>query len=138
MMNGARRRAGIALGAILVVTTPASTQGRDELALLSTLQPGRWELRDIDNDRAAPRSMCIADPGILTQIQHRASPCSRLVIGSDTNSVTVHYTCPAGGFGRTTVRVNSPRSARLETQGIDRGRPFEYRNDLRRIGRCAR
>jgi hypothetical protein len=139
MLNGASARALIALCAVLVVTTPASTQGRGGLTALATLQPGLWELRDLDSPRpTAPRRICISDPGILLQLQHRDAACSRLVIANDAKSATVHYTCAAGGFGRTTVRVSTPRLARVETQGIDRDIPFDYRAEARRKGACRR
>jgi hypothetical protein len=137
MLNGAGR-AMIALVAILAVASPAVPQGRGRITALAPLQPGLWELRELDNSRAAPRSMCIADPNILMQVQHRNLPCSRLVIANGQMNATVHYTCPAGGFGRTTIRVESPRLAVIDTQGIDNNMPFAYRAELRRKGSCPR
>jgi hypothetical protein len=137
MLNGAGR-AAIALGAVLAATSPAVPQGRGRIDALAPLQPGLWELRELDNSRAVTRSMCIADPNILMQVQHRNSPCSRLVIANGEMNATVHYTCPAGGFGRTTIRVESPRLAVIDTQGIDHNMPFAYRAELRRRGACPR
>lgn len=137
MLNGACCRALMALAAVLVMTSPAPTQGRKEMAALATLQPGRWELRELNNPRPQPpRSICISDPTILLQLQHRDSSCSRLVIASDARSATVHYTCAAGGFGRTTIKVSTPRLARIDTQGIHRKRPFDYSAEARRKGSC--
>ncbi|MBA3676817.1 MAG: hypothetical protein H0W74_05370 [Sphingosinicella sp.] len=119
------------------MTTPASTQGRENMAALAQLQAGRWELRELNNRRPQPpRSICISDPAIMLQIQHHDRPCSRLVIASDANSATVHYTCTAGGFGRTTLKVSTPRLVRIETQGIDRELPFDFSAELRRKGGC--
>ena len=133
--KGALCRATAALGAILAVTAPALTQGR--LSALAQLEPGLWQLRDLDNRRAPAQSMCIADPNILLQLQHRNSPCSRLVVASNPRVATVHYTCPAGGFGRTTVQVETPRLARIDTQGISENAPFAYRAEARRMGECG-
>ncbi|HWH18664.1 MAG TPA: hypothetical protein VNT77_10090 [Allosphingosinicella sp.] len=137
MVNGAWRRALVALGAVLVVTTAAHPQALGQLAALAGLQPGRWELRELDNPRAVPRSICIGDTGMLLQLQHRDLPCSRLVLANEARSATVHYTCPSGGFGRTSLRVDTSRTVVVDTQGIDDNRPFQYRAELRRIGSCA-
>jgi hypothetical protein len=71
------------------------------------------------------------------QVQHRNSPCSRLVIATDTSGATVQYTCPAGGFGRTSIRVETPRLAQIDTQGIVDNTPFGYRAEARRVGPCG-
>lgn len=138
MGNGMWGRALILLGIGLLTAAPASVQERKRLNAISALQPGRWELRDLDNLRAPPRSICVADPQILLQVEHRGSPCSRLVVASDARGATVHYTCPSDGYGRTSVRVDSPRSAKIDTQGINDNMPFAYRAEARRVGGCRR
>ena len=133
-LNGALCRALIVLGAAASLTAPALTQGR--LSALAGLEPGLWQLRDLDDDRSAPASICVADPAVLMQVQHRNSPCSRLVIANDSAGATVHYTCPANGFGRTTLRVETPRLVQIDTQGISGNAPFAYRLEARRTGAC--
>lgn len=135
-LSGALCRAMVALGAVMLLTAPAVPQGRGRLPALAQLQPGLWQIRDVENARARPQSLCLGDPYQLMQIEHRSAPCSRLVIASDPSSATVHYTCPAGGFGRTTIRVETPRLARIDTQGILGRVPFELRAEARRIGSC--
>jgi hypothetical protein len=71
------------------------------------------------------------------QVQHRNSPCSRLVIANNERGATVQYTCPAGGFGRTSILVETPRLAQIDTQGIVGNTPFGYRAEARRIGPCG-
>lgn len=141
MMNGMWGRAAIMLGAIplvaFTVTSTASTQERARRNALSGLQAGLWELRDSENPKAV-RSICVADPQLLLQIEHRGSPCSRLVVGADEKSVTVHYTCPSDGYGLTSIKVASPQLAKIETQGIKDNRPFQYSADARRIRGCSR
>jgi len=140
MMNGMWGRSAIMLSAVmgtaLVVMAPASTQERGRRNAVSALQPGLWELRDVDAPGARPRAICIANPQSLLQVEHRGSPCSRLVVGADEKSVTVHYTCPSDGYGLTEVKVDSPQHARIDTQGIKDNRPFQYRADARRIRGC--
>lgn len=136
MVNGKWGRTLVLLGTLILATAPASTQERTRLNAVSALEPGLWALRDLDDLRASPRSICVADMQSLLQIEHRGSPCSRLVVDGDARSVTVHYTCPANGYGLTTIRVASPRSAKIETQGIKDNRPFLYRAEARRVRGC--
>jgi hypothetical protein len=135
-ISGASCRAFVAFAAIVLVAAPAVPQTRGRLAALSHLEPGLWQLRDLDDARAAHQAICIGDPAILMQVQHRNAPCSRLVIANDPQGATVHYTCPASGFGRTSLRVETPRLARIETQGISDNAPFAYRLEARRTGSC--
>jgi hypothetical protein len=130
-----RCRAAMALAAVLLASATAQTQEGGRPSALSRLEPGRWELKNLDSG-SRYASICVADPAMLMQLQHRNSPCSRLVISSSAQETTVHYTCPATGFGRTTLRVETPRLAQIDTQGISRNVPFAYRIEARRSGSC--
>lgn len=136
MTIGASCRLLIAFAALAAATSPARTQGEERIAALSALQSGRWDLHEIGVAGARPRSICVTDPRVLMQIQHRDLPCSRIVIENAGRRATVHYTCAGGDFGRTTIRVDTPRLAIVDTQGIDDGRPFAYRLEARRTGAC--
>lgn len=136
-LGGFWRRAGMALGAAIILIA-AAPQGGARLAALALLQPGQWELRDLDNREAAPRMMCVSDPNALIQMRHQGAPCSRLVIANEQAGATVHYTCPAGGFGRTSLRVETPRLATIDSQGIAENAPFAFRYEARRVGACRR
>jgi hypothetical protein len=130
------RQVLIAAIAATIVAGPALTQGgAGKLPALAKLEPGLWRLRNLDDSSTLP-PVCIGDPNILMQIQHRNSPCSRLVVANDPRVVTVQYTCPAGGFGRTSIRVETPRLAQIDTQGIVENAPFGYRAEARRVGPC--
>ena len=131
-------RAAIAVGAVALATAPGLSQKGGQLTALSKLERGLWQLRDLDDGGARHPAICVADPAMLMQLQHRNSPCSRLVISSDPEGVTVHYTCPASGFGRTSLKVETPRLAQIDTQGISGSVPFAYRVEARRIGPCPR
>lgn len=137
MLNGHIGRAAIALGAVMMLTAPATAQGGQRLAAIGKLEPGLWQLRNLDRSSGAPQSICVADPSMLLQVQHRNSPCSRLVIANGATAATVHYTCPANGFGHTSVRVETSRLAKIDTQGIIDNAPFAYRAEARRIGTCS-
>lgn len=136
MMSGMWRRAGIMLGTIIIIAAPASTQERARKNAVSGLQPGLWLVRDLENPAARPRPICVGDPQLLLQLEHRTSPCSRVVTAADQNSVTVHYTCPSDGYGLTEIKVASAQLARIDTQGIKDHRPFQYRAEARRVRGC--
>lgn len=140
MSNGVRARAIVMLGVLFLAAAPGLTGAQSgatsQIKALAGLRSGQWEMRELDTPGAPPRSFCLADPALLMQVQHRAQPCSRLVLENADRSATVHYTCPAGGFGRTTMRLLSERAVVIDTQGIDRGRPFAYRAEMRRTGAC--
>lgn len=128
----ARWLAAFALGAgaPALGTAPAMAQG---LAAAGALQPGLWQIRE---EGAAPRNICVADAAALVQVRHAGSPCTRLVIANQPNSATVHYSCPGAGWGRTTLKAITPRSASIDTQGIADNAPFAFTADARRVGDC--
>lgn len=124
------------LGAAVFFAGPAVPQASPAaLPVLDRLEAGLWELRGAGNARIA--SICIGDRGRLTQPQHARLACTRSVIGSDARTVTVRYSCPGVGSGQTEIRVETPRLAQIDSQGLDRGAPFALRAEARRIGPCA-
>lgn len=105
------------------------------LVALGQLQPGKWLLTSHDADFAA-RSVCIGDPKVLLQIRHPVPACTRFVVANDPRRAVVSYSCPGGGNGLTTVRVETPRLAQIETQGVAGGSPFDLMIEARRTGEC--
>ena len=57
----------------------------------------------------------------LAQYEHRHKSCSRSVITDNGSSTVIEYSCPGGGFGRSKLTMITPRSLRIETQGISEG-----------------
>ncbi|KKC25417.1 hypothetical protein [Sphingomonas sp. SRS2] len=104
------------------------------LAALKQLEAGMWQL---DIKGRAPRQVCVSDPMTLVQIEHEQPGCSRFVIANEPKSSTVHYSCERAGWGRTTVRVETPRAATIQTQGIARNAPFDYSVQAKRLGACG-
>ncbi len=135
---GARRRVAVALGAILFASAAAlaAVGAGAPVSAITRLEPGLWQLRDLDDARAAQQSICIADPNLLLQLRHRGAACSRLVVADDPRGAVVHYTCQTSGYGQTALRIETPRLAQIDTQGIAGNRPFAYRAEARRIGPC--
>ncbi len=106
------------------------------LSALGLLQPGQWTLtsRDGGFDK---KSMCITDPQVLLHVKQPSTGCSKFVVANDLRSATITYTCQGAGSGRTTVRVETPRLAQVETQGLVRGTPFDLSIEARRTGDCT-
>lgn len=133
-----RTLGGLAALGLILAATPAATQRPQRAAALERLEPGLWRLRDLDDVRRTHGPVCLGDPHLLLQLQHRNSPCSRLVVAQDGRSATVHYTCPAAGFGQTLLKIETPRLVQIDTQGISNKAPFSYRVEARREGSCVR
>jgi len=128
-------RAAALIGFGLFVSWPGATQERAAAPMLARLESGQWELRSIGNGRIS--SLCLGNPILLTQPQHGAAACTRDVVAADADSMTVNYSCPGAGRGRTTIRFETPRLIQIESQGLDRGAPFALRAEARRTGPCA-
>ena len=115
-----------------VVLTPGAAQRPSALA---RVEGGLWEI-----DRLGPGvrpRVCVSDPMWFASYEHRAKTCTRVVISDGPQGALIHYTCAAGGFGRSKVDVLTPRSLRIETQGISDGLPFNYVLHARRVGQCG-
>lgn len=106
-------------------------------AAAPTIEPGQWALKSRDNP-AENRSICVRNPQALVQLRHGAAVCSRFVISSEANELTVHYTCPGNGHGRTTIRTHSGRALEVDSQGVIDRQPFAIALQGRRVGECAR
>ncbi|WP_205480937.1 DUF3617 family protein [Sphingomonas arenae] len=117
----------VAVGAIALV-------GAAPVAL-KNVAGGRWEVSRSATGHGATR-VCVADPAMLAQFEHRGGSCTRVILSDRAAETIIHYTCQGGDFGRTKVTVITPRSLRLETQGISSGLPFSYQLHARRVGNC--
>jgi hypothetical protein len=122
----------IALGCAGASAVPAQAPS---LAMLDRLEKGSWQLRERGKD-AVLQTICVGDARRMIQIQHPRATCSRYVIEDTPNSVTVHYTCPGAGHGRTTIRSETNRLVQIDTQGIAEGKPFSQAIEARRTGGC--
>jgi hypothetical protein len=136
MMNitGIQYKLSLALLAsgLTAVAAPAESP---TLAMLDTLEKGGWELRERGGGDAV-RSFCLGDARNFIQLRHPRGGCSRYVIADGAAEVTVHYTCPGAGHGRTTIRRETNRLVQIDTQGIAGGAPFSHSYEARRTGGC--
>jgi hypothetical protein len=120
------------IGAALSSRTPAQSQHMT-LQALDQLETGLWQ---IEEPGKAVRTMCLTDPTALLQLAHAVPGCTRFVIANEAHSSTVHYSCNAAGWGRTTVRVATPRAVQIDTQGIAAKAPFQFSADAHKVGSC--
>lgn len=128
----------------LMATVPAGLAGTAAVAggdsaplsALAGLEPGQWDLRSRDPADASLR-LCIRDFNDLLQVRHPSQACSRFVVEDRSSRVSVTYTCPRTGHGRTDIRVETPRLVQLTSQGVAEGRPFSLDMEGRRTGSCA-
>lgn len=97
---------------------------------------GLWEIGQSATGAGA-RPTCIANPAALSQWEHRAGRCTRVIISDAGNKAVIDYTCADGGFGRSEMTLVTPRTLRIATQGISHDGPFNYVLHARRVGNCA-
>ena len=130
-MTGVRRIAlGIAAAGLML-----ALGGAQRPMALARTSGGLWEVDSMPRG-PRPTRMCVADTVVLAQYEHRSRSCTRVVITDQPTSTVIHYTCPGSDFGRTKVTLITPRSLRIETQGISGGAPFSYVLQARRVGDC--
>ena len=118
-----------AVGAVLVL---GATQRPVALAPTSG---GLWEVSGAPGTKS-PARLCLADPAFLAQFEHRGRQCTRVVVSDSAPTTVIRYTCVAGGFGQSKMTLITPRSIRIETQGISDDLPFNYVVQARRVGDC--
>ena len=103
---------------------------------LSPASGGLWQIAF--SAKGAPQAnVCIADPVMLGQWEHRAGRCSQTILSDQGHKLVLSYTCADGGFGRSEMSLLTPRTIRVATQGISADGPFNYVLHARRAGNCA-
>jgi hypothetical protein len=117
-------------GASLALAAPATGP-----RALNALETGLWELKGVGTDTTSQR-LCISDMRQLLQPLDIQPICKQFVGEDVADRVTASFDCAAQGQGRTSVRVETPRLAQIESQGIAGGRPFSMRMEARRVGAC--
>ncbi|HEU5481699.1 MAG TPA: DUF3617 family protein [Sphingomicrobium sp.] len=128
-MNGINRLA-LACGGLGAICLLAAASPP---AAFAGAEGGLWEISRSGGQAA---KLCVADPVVLAQFEHRNEKCTRDVVRDSGSNTTINYTCSGGGFGHSSVKMVTPRSLRVETQGISGGAPFKYVFQARRVGNC--
>lgn len=126
---------------IMKILTPVFLGLAAMMLAAATLPPviagsgGLWEVsRSATGSRSS--KVCVPSAAVFGQWEHRSVRCTRDVLSSSATEAVIAYHCPSGDFGRSQVRVITPRSLRIETQGISQGFPFNYVLHARRVGDC--
>jgi hypothetical protein len=121
--------------ACAIVATSLSLIAAANPSALGQARPGLWEISGLPNAGSAVRQ-CVASPELLARIEHMGNSCKQVVLSDNGTSTVIDYTCTNGGFGRSKLTLLTPRSLRIETQGISANYPFNYVIQARRIGNC--
>ena len=102
---------------------------------LAPAMGGLWEV-----SRSAtghnPTRICVASPELLANFEHRQQRCTRKVVSDAGTDALISYNCAGGGFGQSKMTLITPRTLRIDTQGISDNLPFHYQLHARRIGNC--
>lgn len=133
-VRGRVRRGAFGLAGVIAAAAPVFAFAPPVVEALAGIDRGRWQVSD--SQGAEARSICLGDPAALLQLEHRGADCPLEVLASGPGTATVQYSCPGRGFGHTSIRVETPRLVRIDTQGLADGRPFAYRAEARRVGAC--
>ena len=112
---------------------PVAAQS-ESLSMLTSLSKGEWTIKH--RDGSADRKICVKTGQELIQMRHDDPDCSRFVVEDGLSKVTVQYTCPGNGYGRTNIRKETEGLVQIESQGISSGLPFEFAAEGRRTGAC--
>jgi hypothetical protein len=135
--DSAVRRSALAAfvtaAAVLGLALPVWAQGNG-LAMLGTLAKGEWTIKQ--RGSKVDRKICVKSGAELIQLAHRESGCSQFVVEDGASRVTVQYTCPGNGYGRTSIRRETGALIQIESQGIQGGMPFQLTAEGRRTGSC--
>jgi hypothetical protein len=131
-----RRWGALMLAGIAASAVPAFAVATISVGAQKKLEAGRWQVRELDGAVAAT-SVCLGDPAQLVRFEHRGLPgCSSQILASGEEVATIQYSCRGRGYGHSSVRVETPRAVRIDTQGLSNGQPFSYRLEARRLGAC--
>lgn len=108
-----------------------------QLALLDRLERGSWSLAYRDKDPETGK-ICLSSGRELVQLRHMRLKCRSTVVDDTLHEVTIQYSCPGSGYGRTHIRREFDRLVQIDTQGIEDGRPFAFSAEARWTGACQR
>ena len=117
------------------ITAALVLTGAQRPGLFAQTAPGLWEISGAPGARIAARE-CVADMATLARYEHKSGACTMRVTSDSASSAIVDYSCGGAGFGHTKVDVITPRSLRIQTQGVSDNLPFSYVIQARRVGDC--
>ena len=113
-------------GAAVAVVSPRA---------LAPAMAGLWEVSTRADGHGGQR-VCIRNLKILMQWEHRRAACGQKLLADNPTGAVVDYQCGAAGFGHSRLTMLTPRTLKVETQGISANYPFQYTLHARRMGDC--
>ena len=122
---------------IVVVAALATSAAVAPPSALRAVEGGAWAVSQTSRG-ADSVSLCVADAAQLMQWEHRGEQCRSTILAQSPEQAEVDYTCHGADFGRSHLTMITPRTFRLETQGIHRGGPFAFKLYGQRLGSCRR
>ena len=131
-MSKSRLRIAAVCAALAIASAGAAAQ---RLNVLGESPPGLWELTGAPGARGKVRE-CVANLATLAQYEHRGRTCKATTLSDSGKAAVIHYTCAGSDFGRTAIKVITPRNLKLDSQGISDGLPFAFTIEARRVGEC--
>lgn len=108
-----------------------------QLGMLDQLERGGWVIA-LRNVQAPDQKICLSTGHELIQLRHSGLKCRSVVVDDTPNEVTVQYSCPGAGYGRTNIRRETNRLVQIDSQGIENGLPFAFAAEARWSGSCNR
>ncbi len=102
---------------------------------LAPAMGGLWEVSRSATGHDSTR-ICVASPELLANFEHRQQRCTRKVVSDSGTETLISYNCAGGGFGQSKMTLITPRTLRIDTQGISDNLPFHYQLHARRVGNC--
>lgn len=118
----------------LTLTLTAAAPVRGPLALAG-VEPGLWEVSRTATGQGA-RRVCLTDMVLLATYAHAGDRCERTMLVDQPGQLIMHLDCGEGDFGRSRLSVTTPRSLKLESQGVHKGEPYNLTLYARRVGEC--
>lgn len=130
--------AGLGFRTLAVTATGIAMLGGSALwaAMTPSVERGVYEIRA--RGASAPlRRQCVASVDQLVQIRHPGAACKRFTISSDARTINVSYECSPGNTGQTLIRMETPRLAQIDAQGLAGNMPFNDHYEARKVGECG-
>lgn len=104
---------------------------------LQGVASGLWEVSTSATGHGG-RRICLANIVDLAATGHPGERCRRTILSDRPGVLVLDLVCSGGDSGRSRISVTTPRSIKVEVQGIHAGLPFNQALYARRLGACPK
>ncbi len=129
------KRISLLIGLSAILTLSGAALAAQSAFSLQTLEKGQWILRDKEQDFRTVKRICLGDPEKLARLRHADRNCRVRRVRGDERVALYQYSC-RDAQGSTTIRRESDKLVQIRSQGVDRGAPFAFAYEARRVGGC--